>query len=100
MTNELFGDNIASDIALCDNQRAMAIRSSLSPPQRMPQLFHNACEGEENKYPDGNSHADLIFDKSYLIESITARDSHVVITLKENIQINTLTWATEKVSFS
>ena len=45
-------------------------------------------EGMETRYPDGKAVTELTFDKSYLIQSVTARESSVVIQLMENEQIN------------
>lgn len=57
-------------------------------------------DGEEHSYPDGDSLTELVFDKRYVIDSISARDNAVVVTLKENDRVNDITWIGEEaVSF-
>ena len=56
--------------------------------------------GEEHSYPDGESLTALEFENRYLIDSISARDSTVIVTLKENDRVNEITWVGEEaVSF-
>ena len=49
-------------------------------------------DGEEHRYPDGESLTVLEFDKRYEIDSISARDSSVVVTLKINDGQTDITW--------
>ena len=57
-------------------------------------------DGKERSYPDGESLTALEFDTRYLIDSITARDSTVVVTLKINNRVNDISWVGEEaVSF-
>ena len=57
-------------------------------------------DGEERSYPSGESLVKLEFNKRYVVESIRARDSYVVVTLEENNTINAVNWIGEEaVSF-
>ncbi len=57
-------------------------------------------DGEERCYPDGEALAKMEFDKQYVIDSISARDGTVVVTLKINNRVNDITWIGEEaVSF-
>lgn len=59
-----------------------------------------AVDGEEHKCSDGESLAELEFDKRYVVDSISARENAVVVTLKVNDQVNDITWIGEEaVSF-
>ena len=56
--------------------------------------------GEEHWYPDGKSLTELEFDNRYVIDSISARDGTVIVTLKVNDRVNDITWIGEEaVSF-
>lgn len=55
---------------------------------------------EEKRYPGGECLTKLEFDKRYVIDSISARDNAVVVTLKENNQSAIINWIGEEaVSF-
>ena len=54
-------------------------------------------DGIEQSYPDGESLTALEFDQRYVIDSISARDSIVVVTLKVNDLVNDITWYEEEV---
>lgn len=57
-------------------------------------------DGEEQIYPDGESLVALEFDRRYVIDSISARDNDVVVTLMINDHVNDITWIGEEaVSF-
>lgn len=57
-------------------------------------------DAKEQEYPDGESLTALEFDKRYAIDSISARDDTVVMTLKINERVNDITWIGEEaVSF-
>lgn len=49
-------------------------------------------EGNEAEYESGAELADVEFDKYYLIDSITAENDMVVLTLVENTKINDISW--------
>lgn len=54
----------------------------------------------ELEFENGEELCDYDFDKHYLIESISAKDSIIEIVLIENTQINTTNWVgEEQVSF-
>lgn len=53
-------------------------------------------EGQEKNYGSGEELTSLTFEKNYIIDSITARDSKVVITLKENNQQFNINWIGEE----
>ena len=56
--------------------------------------------GEERRYPDGESLTNLEFDKLYVVDSIDVRDGSLVVTLKFNDRVNNITWIGEEaVSF-
>lgn len=58
----------------------------------------HVVEGVESQYSNGEELIPLTFDKNYIIDSISARDGSVVVTLKENKHI---TWdGEEAVSFT
>lgn len=50
----------------------------------------------ELEFGNGEELCDYDFDKYYLIESISAKDSIIEITLVENTQINSINWAGEE----
>lgn len=57
-------------------------------------------DGEEKNYPDGESLTTLEFAKRYVIDSISARDETVIVTLRINDRVNDITWIGEEaVSF-
>ena len=63
-----------------------------------PIILH--IDAHEKQYTDGTDLIKQEFEKNYLVTSIKAKNSSIVITLKENDQINTLNWADEEdVSF-
>ena len=58
-------------------------------------------EGEERQYSSGEELTRLEFQKYYLIDSISARDGSVVVTLKENDRQFNINWVgEEEVSFT
>ena len=57
-------------------------------------------EGMESQYSSGEELTTIIFKKDYVIESISARDDKVVVTLKENYRQFNMNWVGEEaVSF-
>lgn len=57
-------------------------------------------DSNEAEYKSGAELADVEFDKYYLIDSITAENDTVVLTLVENTKINDINWCGEgKISF-
>ena len=57
-------------------------------------------DGEEITFPDGAALTEEIFDKNYIISSITTRENHIVMELKENKNIGVVNWIGEEpVSF-
>lgn len=57
-------------------------------------------EDNEATYESGAELADVEFDKYYLIDSITADNDMVVLTLVENTKINDINWCgEEQISF-
>ena len=57
-------------------------------------------EGYERQYSSGEELTTLEFDKNYIIESVSARDGSVVVTLKENDRPFNMNWIGEEaVSF-
>ncbi len=57
-------------------------------------------EGIESSYGSGEDLTTLEFDKNYIVESVSARDGSVVITLKENNRQFNINWVGEEaVSF-
>lgn len=58
-------------------------------------------EGMERQYNSGEELTRLTFDKNYIIDSISARDGEVVVTLKENKRNFKIKWVgEEEVSFT
>ena len=58
-------------------------------------------EGEERQYSSGEELTRFTFDKNYIIDSISARDGEVVVTLKENKRNFKIKWVgEEEVSFT
>ncbi len=58
-------------------------------------------DGKKQKYENGEKLMLLTFEKNYLVESITVKDEHAVIMLKENDRVNTISWSGEEaVSFT
>ncbi len=58
-------------------------------------------EGVEKPYSSGEELTTLTFDKNYIIDSISARDDKVVVTLKENDRQFNINWiGEEEVSFT
>ena len=58
-------------------------------------------EGVEKPYSSGEELTRLEFQKYYLIDSISARDGSVVVTLKENDRQFNINWVgEEEVSFT
>lgn len=53
-------------------------------------------DSEEQEYLDGESLTALDFDQRYMIDSISARDGTVVVTLKINDRVNDITWIGRK----
>lgn len=53
-------------------------------------------EGEERQYSSGEELTRLTFDKNYIIDSISARDGSVVVTLKENDRTFNINWVGEE----
>ena len=57
-------------------------------------------DGEEKNYLDVGSLITLEFDKRYVIDSISASDGTVIVTLRINNRVNDITWIGEEaVSF-
>lgn len=57
-------------------------------------------EDNEAEYESGAELVDVEFDKYYLIDSITAKNDIVVLTLVENTKINDISWCgEEQISF-
>ena len=57
-------------------------------------------DGKGKRYSNGKELVEQTFEKNYLIESITARENTVVVTLKKNDMILDQTWIGEdSVSF-
>lgn len=51
-------------------------------------------------YEDGAALAEADFEKNYLIDSVSAKDSSIEITLRENDKVNVVNWVGEEaVSF-
>lgn len=58
-------------------------------------------EGVEQSYGSGEELTRLEFQKYYLVDSISARDGSVVVTLKENDRQFNINWiGEEEVSFT
>lgn len=58
-------------------------------------------EGEEQTYDSGEELTTLTFEKNYIIDTISARDSEVVVTLKVNDRNFNINWiGEEEVSFT
>ena len=53
-------------------------------------------EGEERQYSSGEELTRFTFDKNYIIDSISARDGEVVVTLKENKRNFKIKWVGEE----
>ena len=53
-------------------------------------------EGEEKQYDSGYELTTLTFDKNYIIDSISARNGSVVVTLKENDRQFNINWVGEE----
>ena len=47
-------------------------------------------DGEKTEYENGNALTEQIFEKNYLIDSITAKENRIVIELKENASVNVI----------
>lgn len=57
-------------------------------------------DGNEQTYDNGTVLTNVAFEQNYLVDSISARDSAVVIVLKQNDKINEINWIGEEaVSF-
>lgn len=57
-------------------------------------------DGVQQEYPNGMALSEVSFEKQYLVSSLSAQDGKVVISIKENMQINDTSWANGKpVSF-
>lgn len=57
-------------------------------------------EGVERQYSSGEELTTLTFENYYVVESISARDDKVVVTLKENDRQFNINWiGEEEVSF-
>ena len=55
---------------------------------------------EVMNFADGVALAEADFEKNYLIDSVSAKDSSIEITLRENDMINVVNWVGEEaVSF-
>jgi len=52
-------------------------------------------DGNEAEYDSGAELVDVEFDKYYLIDSITAENDMVVLTLIENTKINDTNWSND-----
>lgn len=58
-------------------------------------------EGAEKSYDSGEELTTLTFEKNYVVDSISARDNKVVVTLKENDRQFNINWiGEEEVSFT
>ena len=55
-----------------------------------------AYNGQEQEYSCGEDLIELSFDKRCLVDSITARENIVVVTLKENDLIFNMNWVGEE----
>lgn len=53
---------------------------------------------EDQQFQDGASLADAVFCRNYLLESLSARNGYVVLTVRENDQINATDWADGEVA--
>lgn len=57
-------------------------------------------EENERQYGSGEELTRLTFDKNYIIDSISARDSEIVVTIKVNERNFSINWiGEEEVSF-
>ena len=71
------------------------VRKIISP---ITLIFSDGAD--ERIYSDGAALAGAVFQKNYCIESISARNGHVVLTVKENSAVNAMNWVGEEaVSF-
>ena len=50
----------------------------------------------EQSFSNGAALADALFQKRYCIETISAKEEHVVVTVKENVTVNTANWIGEE----
>ena len=50
---------------------------------------------EEQEYPSGEALLEREFDKYYVVSSITAKNNHVVVSLKENDRVFDMNWIGE-----
>ena len=53
-------------------------------------------DGVQQEYPNGMALSEVSFEKQYLVSSLSAQDGKVVISIKENMQINDTSWANGK----
>ena len=51
---------------------------------------------DDMPFVNGTALADASFDKNYLIESLTAKENSIVMTLRENDQVNVVNWIGEE----
>lgn len=58
-------------------------------------------DGQESEYPDGSTLYSKVFDKYYLIDSISVRGEKVVVNLKEKKQeqVGPVNWIGEEAIF-
>ena len=55
--------------------------------------------GQEQRFENGAALVDYEFDKRYSIESITAKDDVIYLSVKEGVSLPSSDWAKEEVSF-
>lgn len=56
-------------------------------------------DGQEQRFENGAVLADYEFDKRYSIESITAKDDVIYLSVQEGVSLPSSDWAKEEVSF-
>jgi hypothetical protein len=66
-----------------------------------PVLVHFGDNSSPDRYfKNGTQLAEEVFEKNYLIESISAQNDQIILTVVENKSVNTTNWAGgETVSF-
>ena len=71
------------------------VRKIISP---VTLIFSDGAD--EQRFSDGTALADALFQKNYCMEAISAKDDHIVLTVKENGAVNSMNWVGEEaVSF-
>lgn len=61
-----------------------------------PIILEFCEERERQRFADGTALAEAVFNKNYCIESISAKENCILLTVRENDRVNATNWIGEE----